>query len=384
MNGQRTRLPHIIFTGGGTGGHLFPGLATAEALQALCPELAITVAGTGPDGFVQCIRGAGHRCLPLSCRPLSKRPLGLIRFVVSNTTAYLASHRFLARHPAAAVVGLGGYASVPMARAAVARGVPLILMEQNAVPGKASRYLARWAKAVCLAFAESRNAFPDTYPLHLTGNPVRRAFATPAERRAEPPQLLIVGGSSGAQALNRTVPAILGSLKDSLTGWRIVHQTGTRDFDATRQCYAAAGICATVLPWLNNMADVMRKSTLAVSRAGGTTLAELAAAGLPAVLVPYPHAAADHQRANARAYWSAGAAEVVDQTQGPAPFEQALHDVLAYLLAHPARLVEMQEAMLLQGRPAAANEVAQLILRWSGLPIRGPSGWLLHASVGPG
>lgn len=366
--------PHIVLTGGGTGGHLFPGLATAEQLRGFRPDLAITIAGTGPGGFARRIHVAGCRCLPLSCRPFTTRPLGLFRFIVSNAVAYWAASRFLARNPVAVVVGLGGYASVPMARAAAARGIPLVLLEQNAVPGKATRFLACHARTVCLAFAESRAAFPTDCPIHLTGNPVREAFTIPpAPPRGVPktgtgcPQLLVLGGSGGAQALNQTVPEVLAGLRESLVGWHIVHQTGTRDAEATRLRYAANGLHATILPWLDDMPGVMRQSSLAISRAGGTTLAELAATGLPAVLVPYPHAAADHQRANARAYWSAGAAEVVDQTDGPVAFPQALNDALAHLLVHPSRRKEMREAMLLQARPAAAENVARLILQTAGI-----------------
>ncbi len=163
------------------------------------------------------------------------------------------------------------------------------------------------------------------------------------------------------------MPTVLASLRNSLAGWHIVHQTGARDTGETRLRYAATGLHATVLPWLDDMAGVMRQSSLAISRAGGTTLAELAAAGLPAVLVPYPHAAADHQGANARAYWSAGAAEVVEQKDTPVAFPQALNDALAHLLVQPSRRKEMREAMLLQARPTAAEEIARLILQIAGI-----------------
>ncbi len=378
MTDLPTQQPHIVLTGGGTGGHLFPGLATAERLRGFRPDLAITIAGTGPGGFARRIHDAGCRYLPLSCRPFSTRPLGLFRFIVSNAAAYWAARRFLARNPVAAVVGLGGYASVPMARAAAARGIPLVLLEQNAVPGKASRFLACHARAVFLAFAESRAAFPADCPIHVTGNPVREAFTIPAisprvgQTFSGCPQLLVLGGSGGAQALNQTVPEVLAGLRDSLAGWHIVHQTGTRDAEATRLRYAATGLHATVLPWLDDMPGVMRQSSLAISRAGGTTLAELAAAGLPAVLVPYPHAADGHQRANARAYWSAGAAEVVEQKDTPVAFPQALNDALAHLLVQPSRRKEMREAMLLQARPAAAEEIARLILQTAGIQPESP------------
>ncbi len=353
---------HIVLSGGGTGGHLFPGLATAESLQALRPDVQITVAGTGPEWLGRCVAETGHRYLHLACRPVPTRLLGLIRFALDNLASYYAAGRYLAAHPAAAVVGLGGYASVPMARAAVARRIPLVLLEQNAVPGKATRFLARRADAVCLAFPESRAALPTSCPVQLTGNPVRKAFTAAAARRAGPPQLLVLGGSGGAQALNRRVPEVLSRLGPQLRGWHVVHQAGAHDAHTTAHRYTAAGLRATVLPWLDDVPAAMRRSSLAIARAGGTTLAELAAAGLPAVLVPYPYAADDHQRANARTFWAAGAAEVVQQEGGPVQFDRALHDALAYLLVQPARLEEMRTAMVRQSQPGAADTVARIVL----------------------
>lgn len=362
---------HIVLTGGGTGGHLFPGLATAECLQLLRPDVEITVAGTGPTWLGRRVCDAGYRYLDLPCRPVPMRLRDLFRFAADNLTAYFAAHRFLVAHPAAAVVGLGGYASVPMARAALAQRIPLVLLEQNAVPGKASQFLARRAGAVCLAFPQSCAALPARCPIHLTGNPVRKAFARAAVRLVGRPQLLVLGGSGGAQALNQCVPEVLGRFGPQLRHWCIVHQAGEQDAEATTRRYAAAGLRATVVPWLDDMAEAMCRSSLAISRAGGTTLAELAAAGLPAVLVPYPHAAANHQLVNARAFWAAGAAEVVQQQGGQVGFDQALSDALAYLLVQPARLGEMRVAMLGQSRPEAAEHVAQLILGFAGRGTRG-------------
>lgn len=368
MNALSETPLHIVFTGGGTGGHLFPGLATAESLRTFRPDVKITMAGSGPDWFGHRICEAGCQYLRLPCRPVPTRLLGFFRFALDNLSAYFAAHRFLVAQPAAVVVGLGGYASVPMAHAALSRRSPLILLEQNAIPGKATQLLSRRASAVCLAFARAHAALPAHCDVHLTGNPIRRAFTAPVVRPSARRQLLVLGGSSGAQALNRYVPAVLGKLAPQLRHWHIVHQAGANDDEATAGRYAAAGLRATVVRWLDEMPEAMRQSSLAISRAGGTTLAELAAAGLPAVLVPYPYAAADHQQANARAFWAAGAAEVVRQRGGQVGFERALGDALAYLLVQPARLDEMRAAMLRQSHPDAADTVARLLLRLAGIP----------------
>ncbi len=357
---------HIVLSGGGTGGHLFPGLATAERLCVLRPNAQITVAGAGPAWLGEHVRTAGYQFLELPCRPAPTSLRGVLRFLAGNLAAYRAARRFLARHSAAVVIGLGGYASVPMARAALARRVPLVLLEQNAVPGKATRFLARRASAICLALPPARGSLPALGTIQRTGNPVREAFTHSAPVAAGPPQLLVLGGSGGAQALNRHVPEALAPLARHLGSLRIVHQTGPRDVEEVAMRYTAASLCANVVAWLDDMAATMRQSALAVARAGGTTLAELAASALPAILVPYPHATANHQQANAHVFAAAGAARVVEQGSRPDAFLAELTGVLAELLTEPSLRESMRAAMHQLARPHAADTVARLVLRLAG------------------
>lgn len=365
--------PHVVFSGGGTGGHLFPGLAVAERLAADVAGVRITFAGGGKSLERRLVEEAGYGYLALACRPLPRGPIDAWHFVAENIAGSRAAGRYLREHPADVVVGLGGYASVPMARAGVRRGVPLVLLEQNAVPGRATRWLARRAAVVCTAFDQTAEKLSSRGAVKVTGNPVREAiFAAAAasrghaEPRRPPWQLLILGGSSGARALNESVPKALYKLKLPPAGWAILHQSGERDVDATERLYRKLGIQATAVPRIDDMAQALAAADLAVCRAGGTTLAELAAARVPAVLVPYPHAADDHQRKNADVPAAAGAAVIVDQREGGG----RLDDRLAEALAGPARDAHVRRAMSQRmadlARPDATREVTGVVAHFLG------------------
>ena len=312
-------------------------------------------------------------------------------FVVENLASYLAAGRFLRDEHVAAVVGLGGYASVPMARAAARRGMPLVLLEQNAVPGKATRWLARRAALVCTAFGETGGLLRCRCPVRVTGNPVRAGFRavsrserkevaeeqnsaqpTPPSGSTElaevpiplpPAQLLVLGGSGGARSLNENVPRALYKVRGQMAGWKIVHQSGEADLEATRTLYAKLDLPATVVPFLGDMPAALAATDLAVCRAGGTTLAELAAAGVPAILLPYPHAADDHQAANARAYAARGGSITIDERDVPGRLDDQLADMLCFLLANDGLRERMSAAMCELARPNAADDVAELV--WS-------------------
>jgi len=356
------RQPHIIFSGGGTGGHLFPGLAVAARLAAKRPGLRITFAGAGKPLEREQVAAAGFDHLAIRCCPVPRRIGHVWRFVVDNLAGCRAADRFLREAGARVVVGLGGYASVPMARAAVARSVPLVLFEQNAIPGRATRWLARRAAVVCTAFESCHPRLPRRCQVRLTGNPVRTApsASTPAERDRH--WLLVLGGSGGARALNEALPRALATLKRPIRGWRILHQAGRADAEATRRRYRRRGIEAEVVDFLADVPGALADADLAVCRAGGTTLAELAAAGVPALVVPYPHAAGDHQRRNARVFADAGACRVVDERQGAGSLDQRMATALERLLVDASGRQIMSRAMCRLGQPQAATAVADLVL----------------------
>jgi UDP-N-acetylglucosamine--N-acetylmuramyl-(pentapeptide) pyrophosphoryl-undecaprenol N-acetylglucosamine transferase len=391
---MENNIVHIVLSGGGTGGHLFPGLAVADQLSAMIPRVRITFCGSGKPFERQAVANAGFEYFSLPSRPLPQAASEAVSFVVENLAGYLAARRFLREEHVSAVVGLGGYVSVPMARAATRRDVPLVLLEQNAVAGRATRWLARRASLVCTTFAETVAELRGSCPVRVTGNPIRPGFdhnvqvtlstisvgstpglpvspsprlpisRSPGLRRLLPPrQLLVLGGSGGARSLNENVPRALYKVRRQLADWYIVHQSGQADVESTKTLYRKFDLPATVVPFIDDMPAVLRTSDLAVCRAGGTTLAELSAAGVPSVLLPYPHAADDHQLANARAFSAGGGCVTIDEREISDRLDDRLADMLCFLLANEELRQRMSAAMYQLARPTAARDVAELI--WS-------------------
>ncbi len=308
----------LLLAGGGTGGHLFPAIALAEQLKHEDPQSEILFVGTE--------RGLEARMLPelgwnLQTIEMSGwAGLGLLvrlKVLGKLVKSFRQSRTILREFGPDVVVGVGGYASVPVLLAAKTLKIPYLVHEQNAWPGLANRVLGRWAKRVCLSFSEADRAFHQSATV-LTGNPVRSAMENCPQIKEDKTCLLVFGGSQGARAINRAVVAALPHLDEWREKLEIVHQSGTLDYEETLRGYQENGWPKVdVQPFINDMAQAYENATLIVCRAGATTLAELTACGRPAVLVPYPHAAAGHQAVNAQAMAAKGAAlkmEEVDLT----------------------------------------------------------------------
>jgi UDP-N-acetylglucosamine--N-acetylmuramyl-(pentapeptide) pyrophosphoryl-undecaprenol N-acetylglucosamine transferase len=358
------RTTHIVFSGGGTGGHLFPGLAVAQRLSEQIANLRVTFAGTGKPFEQKHVGAAGFEYLALPCCPLPRGPGEAVSFVVENLAGYFAARRFLRDQRVDAVVGLGGYASVPMGRAAARANTPLILLEQNVIPGRATRWLAKKADLICTSYVETAERLPGHCSVRCTGNPVRRDFLSfRAQPVADAPRLVVLGGSGGSHSINEQVPRALYRLRDQLAGWTIVHQSGEADLAATKSLYKKLAIDATVLRFLHDVPRQLQTADLVVCRAGGTTLAELAAVGAPAVLIPYPNAKDDHQRKNALVFASTGAALIVEEPAATCRLDDALAERLQPLATDAAKRREMSVAMARLARPHAADDVADLV--WS-------------------
>jgi UDP-N-acetylglucosamine--N-acetylmuramyl-(pentapeptide) pyrophosphoryl-undecaprenol N-acetylglucosamine transferase len=356
---------HIVFAGGGTGGHLFPGLAVAQKLSANRPGVRITFAGTGRPLERQYVSAAGFKYVAIPSRPLPQRASETISFVVENLAGYFAAARLLDQDNVAGVVGLGGYASVPMGRAAARRRLPLVLLEQNAVPGRATRWLSRFASLVCTGFEPTEQQLRGPAALRWTGNPIRPFPAgDPSTTTGDrPDRLVVLGGSGGARSLNENVPRALYKVRDLLAGWEIIHQSGEADLEATRGLYEKFALQARVEAFWSDLPAILAQSNLAICRAGGTTLAELAAAATPAVLMPYPHAVDDHQRKNAEVFASAGAARLVDEREVSGRVDDYLADLLRLIINDRDGRGMMAQCMQRLARPHAAAHVATLV--WS-------------------
>jgi UDP-N-acetylglucosamine--N-acetylmuramyl-(pentapeptide) pyrophosphoryl-undecaprenol N-acetylglucosamine transferase len=348
----------LLIAGGGTGGHLYPGIAIAEEVKARGGEVL----------FVGTTRGIEARVVPAAGYPLEllevtglKRMglLGTLRGLGRLPAAFWRSRGILRRFRPDVVLGVGGYASGPLVAAAALSRVPTAIQEQNSVPGFTNRTLGRLVRAVFAGFEDAERHFP-AGKVVSTGNPVRRAFLAAAARPhqpAEEPRLLVVGGSQGAHAVNELVAGALEALaRRGGPVPRVLHQTGKADAEPFAARYAAAGLAdrVEVRAFVEDMPAAYADADLVVGRAGALTLAELALVGRPALLVPLPTAADDHQTKNAEAFARAGAALVLRQGETT---PEALADTLAGLFADPAARGRMTAAMRGLARPEAAKLV---------------------------
>ncbi len=349
----RARLPLVIVMAGGTGGHVFPALAVAERLvDGGCRVLWI---GSRSGMEAQLVPRHGFEMAWVDFSGLRGRGLGAkLLLPLRLSVAFWQALLIMLREKPAAVIGFGGYISFPGGLMAALLGRSLLLHEQNAIAGMANRVLARFADSVL-------TAFPEVLPRAVwTGNPVRREItrlAAPATRyagRSGPLRLLVVGGSLGAQALNRIVPQALARLPRASRP-AVVHQSGHAHIAALRQAYADAGVDATQVEFIEDMAAEYAGADLVICRAGATTVAEVACAGVAALLVPFPFAVDDHQTANARFLADKQAALLIPQDKLD---PQGLASLLASLTR--AACLAMAENARACARPDAADQVARV------------------------
>jgi len=358
-----TKPPLYVFAGGGTGGHLAPGIAVAEQLRREQPDCRIRFVGSGRPVEQQMLEPTGFEYSILETLPLNAAKRRPIQFARSHWKAFRASCDDIDCDRPSAIIGLGGFASVQLARAAKKRKVPCLLLEQNTVPGKANRWLSKW-HPICLTFKESAQHLPARAVSYLTGNPLRgeiRNLATSDHQLPfSPPTLLVLGGSLGSRQVNDSILSVVNAFSSEFSDWKIVHQTGPDGAEAARDAYSRLGVAHEVAPFFNDLPTRLATTTLAVARAGATTLTELAAVGIPAVLIPYPTAADDHQAKNAQVFADARAAKIVaSPNRSFEPVELA--PALLPLLTDQNKLFSMSQAMRKLGKPNAASEIAAIL-----------------------
>lgn len=355
-------MVEIVIAGGGTGGHLFPGLAVAEELRRAGAGVSWLGARRGLEA--DRVPRAGIELLALPVTGASgKRATDQIGALLRLPPAVFRAALFLLRRQAGAVLAVGGYAAVPGALAAAAVGVPLVIQEQNALPGVANRFLAPWATLIACGFEGATASFP-SLPARWTGNPVRPEFFAVPRAPADPLTVLVMGGSQGSAFLNRALPDAFAILAAERRLPRIVHQTGTRWETAVRERYQALRLDAEVVGFLERPDQALARASLVVARSGALTVCELAAARRAALLVPFAAAAHDHQSVNAHALAATGAALVIEEGQATAGAVAAALDML---LADPAHLLEMGARGAVLARPDAARDIATLVLRRAGV-----------------
>jgi len=346
----------IAVMAGGTGGHVFPALAVAELLREQGMQVFWIGTRKGMESRLVPEHGFELECVCIE--GLRSKGLGqILRAPLKLAVALWQSREILRRRRPSVILGMGGFASGPGGLAARALGLPLVIHEQNRIPGMTNQWLARIATRVFEAFPGSFSAARRAI---ATGNPVRRSIAelpAPAERfaaRSGRPRLLVVGGSLGAKVLNETLAPALALLPETQRP-EVRHQAGQQTLETARSAYAAAGVEAEVTPFIADMAEAYAWADLVVCRAGALTVSELAAAGVGSILVPFPYAVDDHQVGNARYLADVGAARLILQRDLTAA---GLATELGALLADRTALLHMAEAARARAHPDAAERIA--------------------------
>lgn len=347
----------LVIAGGGTGGHLYPGLALAGEFRRQVPDTRVTFIGARRGLERTVVPALGYDLIVLPVKGVMGSGI-LTGFVNGVALLWSALRAFaaLGKVKPDLVIGVGGYASVPAVLAAALRGIPCSILEQNVMPGRANRILARFVQRIYQGFASRNELFP-TEKTVISGNPIRPEAIPPRdlERPEGRKNLLILGGSQGARQINELALEFVPRLKGRFPDLAVTHQTGPSHEEAVRRAYGETdGV--TVVPFINDMAQAYAEADLCVSRAGAMAVSELAASGLPSILIPYPQAAGGHQDLNARWFEERGGAVTIPsgQATGSLLFEKA-----AAVFATPGMLAEMA----VSARRAGIRDAAERIVR---------------------
>ena len=353
----------IAIAGGGTGGHLFPGIAVAEEFIKRDPESRVIFIGTQRGIEHRLLGKLGYELKLIDVEGLKGRGWkALIKGVYAIPNSMWQSRMILRDFQPDVVIGVGGYASGPAVIAAWLMNIPTAIAEQNALAGNTNRILGKFVDKIFLTYEQSKNLFA-AHKVTVTGNPVRAAFAVSQNRpgeKKEGRQILIFGGSQGAAAINKTVLAMLPLWRKMKNKVRVVHQTGERDLAAARLAYEQYGIEAEVSPFIVDMVSAYAASDLIICRAGATSLAEITVAGKASVLIPFPFAADDHQTLNAQAMVEAGAAAMIRESELT---PDKLYAVVESLLNNDQALRDMELKSKKLGRPDAASGIVDACLQ---------------------
>ena len=357
----------VIFTGGGTGGHIYPAVAAAAELKRRTPGTEIIFIGTKSGIEAKVVPEAGFPIIFIPAAGFSKNPLRLFRFLLFNTAGILKALLIIKNFKPDLVVGSGGFVSAPVLQAAKFSHIPYILLEQNVLPGKVTRMMASKAEKIMISFEESKKSLPVEKTV-LTGNPVRKEIIEAKREEAlkklklSPDcfTILITGASQGAKSLNSAVIKALPQWKDK--NWQIIHLTGRKNYNEVKQAAEKLMQDFTgkylIIDYTEDMASLYASANLAIARAGASTLAEITARGLPAILVPYPYAADNHQEKNARWIEKVGGAVVIDDVE----VEEKLCEVVLSLASSPEKLKDMSEKSGSLGRPDALSMIIDEIM----------------------
>ena len=356
----------LLFAGGGTGGHVYPMIAVADAVRALAPGLRLVFVGTERGMETRVVPERGYELELMRVLPIrGGGVLGAARGVARAAALVPEARSLVKKLGPRAVFSIGGYAAGPVSLAARSLGIPVALMEPNSVIGLANRLIAPLVQRAYTAFPESEKHFKESLVLR-SGVPIREGFArAPYAARGSDAALriLVLGGSQGAKALNEAVPRALAQLKLSVT---VVHQCGAAHEADARRLYAELGLSdrAQIVPFIADMPAALAAADLVIGRSGASAVSEICAVGRPSLLIPYPFASGDHQRVNAESLVRAGAATyLLSADASPARISAEI----TTLAANPAQLSAMADQAASLGRPEAARAIAWDLLGLAGL-----------------
>ena len=358
--GRSDRGRRVVIAGGGTGGHLFPGIAVAEEFRARSAGHQVLFISRGNEFERAALARAGLPLETITVEGLKGRGVwNQLRVLCRLPWSIVQSIRRLRAFRPDLVLGLGSYSAGPLVMAAWLLRIPVALCEQNILPGITNRVLARLADRIFTSFDQTAGGF-DPAKVLWTGNPLRREIvqavgrsAPAAAAPAKPFTVLVIGGSQGAHRINTAVSEALDHLGNR-TGFFFIHQTGSADEPGVAEAYRRSGVAARVQSFFDDMAAQYRPADLVICRAGATTVAEVTALGKAAVFIPYPHAADDHQRRNARHVVDAGAAEMIDEGQLSG---RLLSARILFFASHPEALARLEQQAAQLGKPDAAQRI---------------------------
>ena len=354
---------HVVIAGGGTGGHLYPGIALARTLMRHDKDIEVTFVGTRHGIEAKVLPREGLRLKTiLSSGILGKK--GLKRWLswCKLPIGITQSIWFLAKTKPDLVVGVGGYVSGPLVLSSWLLRIPILIHEQNVTPGITNKLLGKIADKIAVSFKQSRRFFP-AHKVVETGNMIREEFSElkkeTARANTEKFCVLVLGGSQGAHSINMAIIDALKYLTDTKDSLHFIHQTGQADAETVQQSYADKGFSADVQPFIYDMLDAYKKASLVVCRAGATTLAEITSCGKVSILIPFPHAAHQHQEHNASMIKDAGACEMIHDQEING---ENLSGAILRAMREPDRLKEMEEKSYNLGRRDATEKVRQLCM----------------------
>jgi UDP-N-acetylglucosamine--N-acetylmuramyl-(pentapeptide) pyrophosphoryl-undecaprenol N-acetylglucosamine transferase len=346
----------VLFSGGGTAGHLYPALAVGRRLRERWPDMKVTFVGGSRKLEKTLMDYHQADFIPLKIEGLKGRGWKTLRSLFLLPFAFLKTIVLLIKIRPHLSIGVGGYSSGPVVLLSALMGIPTLIMEQNALPGFTNRLLRRWAKKAAVSFPAALDYFGDKGV--LTGNPVREEFTLiPPKPRNGTLSVLVFGGSQGSHFLNTAVSESLPALKDRAGRLRFTHQTGGKDLEWVRRRYEQAGISARVEAFIFDMPAALAEADLVIARAGATSVAELAAAGKASILVPFALAADDHQRLNARELESAGGAEIILEKEFT---PEVFAGKIIHFIDHTERLDRMEQNLRQLRKTDAAERIADL------------------------